>query len=912
MTVMWAVAAMCLGVGYQAWGETSQPVARYLFTDAADLGRDAVGDRHMLSSGGRAGTGPAGPAAVFSGEGGLSLPAEACPAFRSGFGLDLWLRVDDLTGPMLVTGRDGQFLLRVDPLKESGRLSLFVHGDTWEPRLRGPRLRVAQWYHVRAGWDGRQMALHVGDSSALQQRRVRLPPTQAPFVVGRGLQWGAPLRGAVSAVQVIVPAPSSWFRPEPVVRLAGSELVVFEVTDAYPRASRPERVRLRFQADRRCPAGRVSLTPDPGLRLLSEPTQRLRALNPGESATVTWRVQATAPGAYKACVSDEVQGAVERSFTFHPNVSAERHDYVPAPNPVHTDVLVGAHMCPLWKEGTRRAVWRPIVPWFNRKPVLGWYDEGDPAVADWEITWCLDHGISFFVYCWYREGQGGAVRQKLGHAIHDGLFHARYGDRFRFAIMWENQQKGWAGVASETDLLENLLPFWLENYFTHPSYLVLDGKPLLYIYRPEYLIRDLGSTAQVRQALGKARAACRAAGFEGLTLLGEYRGNDRAHLQRLVDLGMDCSFAYCWPLPGSPPSAQAVGMQEARWRERREQAVLPEMITVSMGWDSRPWHPSSSVWRLTPDDFQDACERALAVAKEYPAGSLSRRVILLDNWNEFGEGHYIAPHRQHGFGYLDAARAAFAPAAAEAHIDLTPADVGLGSYETRYRHARAEAERVLRQLTAKPEELVTDDGLLACWTFDYLTGSDVALDATGHGLGVRLHGATCVTGRRGQALVCDGASAKTAPDPRLFPERLTVSCWVRTETAEQVDRWFINSVYGGTTDSGYRLGLTGRGRLCWGVPETSWSHHLTADAVLPLGRWVHVAATADSSVMRIYMDGREVARMDRSVPVGTPVGRTLTLGNYEQGHRAHFVGLLDEVQIYDHVLTPEQIAALAR
>ena len=44
--------------------------------------------------------------------------------------------------------------------------------------------------------------------------------------------------------------------------------------------------------------------------------------------------------------------------------------------------------------------------------------------------------------------------------------------------------------------------------------------------------------------------------------------------------------------------------------------------------------------------------------------------------NEWGEGSYIEPHKEFGFGYLDAIREVFT-SAPKAHVDLTPADVGL-------------------------------------------------------------------------------------------------------------------------------------------------------------------------------------------------------------------------------------------
>ena len=58
--------------------------------------------------------------------------------------------------------------------------------------------------------------------------------------------------------------------------------------------------------------------------------------------------------------------------------------------------------------------------------------------------------------------------------------------------------------------------------------------------------------------------------------------------------------------------------------------------------------------------------------------------LPLDNWNEWSEGHYLAPHRQYGFGYLDVVRKVFSDAP-EKHLDLVPGDIGLGPYDTAYK-----------------------------------------------------------------------------------------------------------------------------------------------------------------------------------------------------------------------------------
>jgi len=365
--------------------------------------------------------------------------------------------------------------------------------------------------------------------------------------------------------------------------------------------------------------------------------------------------------------------------------AAPAKPYIPAPQPVKTSPLIGAHHCPLW-EADKPRMWDQVVKHPERTPVLGFYAQENPEVSDWETKWAVEHGISFFVYCWYRDGQGGPVKMRFGSAIHDALFKSRYLAHMKFTIMWENQSRGRAGVADEADLMQNLLPFWLENYFRHPSYLKIDNRPLLFIYRPEFLVQDLQGAANVRAAFEKMRAACRAAGFDGLYLLGEYRGLDPNHLRLMKDLGLDYTFAYCWHVQGNPAPQQAIAAQLASIAKTRELAILPQVVTVSQGWSG--WHDEGSIWKIPPAEYKQLLQKAKALVATFPAGELGSKLLLLDNWNEWSEGHYIAPHREYGFGYLDAVREVFAIDPGP-HRDLVPADLGLGPYDEAYRRHQA-------------------------------------------------------------------------------------------------------------------------------------------------------------------------------------------------------------------------------
>ena len=580
--------------------------------------------------------------------------------------------------------------------------------------------------------------------------------------------------------------------------------------------------------------------------------------------------------------------------------------YIPEPQPAETPLLIGAHHCPLWEADAAKR-WTNVLKHPERTPALGlYYDQSNPEISDWETKWAVEHGIDFFIYCWYRASQGGPVEMRLGSAIHEALFHSRFVDKMKFTIMWENQNRGTAGVADEQDLMENLLPFWIENYFRHPSYLKIDNKPVLFIYRPTFLIEDLGGRENVVRAFELMRQACREAGFDGLYLLGEYRGVDPKQLTLMKQLGLDYTFAYCWHVRNNPTPEEAIRAQMQSIRKTQELGIISQVVTVSQGWSG--WHDEGSIWKIPPKEYEGLLEEAKQFVGTLPELELGSKMLLLDNWNEWGEGHYIAPHQEFGFGYLDAVRKVFSTAP-ESHVDLVPEDIGLGPYDTAYR-ALLKRDEELRSLASQKhlKPGAPAEGLVGWWSFDEPEDSPVALDCSGGGLGAVMKGATRADGIDGRALVCDGGSAVIENHPALSTgSALTVSCWLKTDKANQNSKWFINRIFSGGTNTGFRFGLS-HGRPCFSIPVTDWSHHFDAPDPLPLGRWVHVAGTFDGETMKIYMDGQEQASLKRPGAVHANEFH-LCLGSYEVDHAAHFEGLLDEVKLYARALSAEEIRA---
>ena len=523
------------------------------------------------------------------------------------------------------------------------------------------------WEHV--GWGGRLLALGV-----------------APSDVG----------GATARLQYIriAGAPAG----EPEVRLLN-----LYTESVLPRAGRPEKILARLK-NVGGPASKVKVTlrVPRGVSFLGPASHTLPSLGYGEQKEVSWVVTARAPmsAPFSANVSGPAglaQVSISSDLTFQPPVRMPKATYVPQPVPIAAGrYTIWTHYCPLWKHGTHLG-WKAIEPYPERKPILGWYNEGTPEVADWHIKMWVEHGISAVVYCWYRSNINGPVQQSLGHAIHDGLLKARYLPLIHFAIMWENGCG--QGVGSFQDLMDNVLPFWLDNYFTHPQYLKIDGKPVLYIWVPSNVTRDLGGSDGVRTAFEAMRQKARERGLAGLYIVGCVGAANREELERMAAEGWDASSAYgnAWYPPKNvtqvgdficAPFEGFIEQQDTIWKAKTEWNLLPDITAAMMGWDSRPWSETAFFWsENTPEKFRQLCLRAKAVMDAKPTSGPEKNTIIFCCWNEFGEGHYIEPTRGYGYSYLDVIREVFTDAPAK-HTDIAPEDVGLGPYDSWYRQAK--------------------------------------------------------------------------------------------------------------------------------------------------------------------------------------------------------------------------------
>jgi hypothetical protein len=404
---------------------------------------------------------------------------------------------------------------------------------------------------------------------------------------------------------------------------------------------------------------------------VSDATQRIPALSFNEKTVAKWDFKPGESGILPVKIQVDGQ-MLSGSIRVEPAISISQADYVPEPRPVKTDPYeIGVYYFPGWSPDQWNR-WSKQKGFPERDPVLGFYREGDPEVADWHIKWAVENGISFFMYDWYwREGHIA-----LESGLEDGYLKAKYRDYLKFCVMWANH----AGFADHTlDQLLTVTDYWLENYFPRECYYKIDGKPVVSFFAPSNLTRDLRGSENVRAAFEAMRKRVQDAGLPGIYFIA-CGSNSPSSQKRFKEEGYDAVSAYNYPQAGATSRRSSYkSLMEGHvsiWNNSLDERILKYTPLLTVGWDSRPWHGDDALVRFgrSTESFREG----LIAMKEWMDAN-EVRMGLLEAWNEWGEGSYIEPNAEFGFGDLEAIRSVFAEPG-DWPQNIAPSDVGMGPY----------------------------------------------------------------------------------------------------------------------------------------------------------------------------------------------------------------------------------------
>ena len=137
---------------------------------------------------------------------------------------------------------------------------------------------------------------------------------------------------------------------------------------------------------------------------------------------------------------------------------------------------------------------------------------------------------------------------------------------------------------------------------------------------------------------------------------------------------------------------------------------------------------------------------------------------------------------------------------------------------------------------------------------------------------------------------------------------MTVSLWMRPKLGgTRTIFTLVREGVGSSPSVGFQIGTKGTQAAFWvmgGASMEVLSQALTADV------WYHVAYTFDGSTHRLFVNGAAAGSGTEASPTGAPT--VVRFGFYGSMVAQLYSGRLDDVRLYDRVLTAAEIAALAR
>jgi len=324
---------------------------------------------------------------------------------------------------------------------------------------------------------------------------------------------------------------------------------------------------------------------------------------------------------------------------------------IPLPNPLNIpDYDIGMYYFPGWAHLNH---WPSIVPAAERRPELGYYDESSPDATDWTIKWAVEHGVEFMDVLLYWKNHA-PWNEKF---LNQGLSKAKFLPYIKFFITWSNDSKD--QLITQGDFI-NFYTYVIDNYFKSPSYKRSEnGRPIVGILSVGKMETALGDITVIERLKEQVNKIAISKGYPGVFWIAgggsskKYKAN-----------GFEGFTYYNNPAGGSNgyPCSNAsllIPFQPLLWKGLYAKDCVT-LVPATTGFNHRPWFGKMITYGLRYNFTPELFEQNLRDAKSF-LDSTGQKTILIESWNEWGEGSSLGPHGLFGFSLLDVIPKVFAP-----------------------------------------------------------------------------------------------------------------------------------------------------------------------------------------------------------------------------------------------------------
>ncbi|MHB1261144.1 MAG: glycosyltransferase WbsX family protein [Thermoplasmatota archaeon] len=310
---------------------------------------------------------------------------------------------------------------------------------------------------------------------------------------------------------------------------------------------------------------------------------------------------------------------------------------------------------------------------------LGYYDLRVQEVARRQVELAANYGIHAFCYYYY----WFSGKRLLDRPIEDLL-----ADPVRqqpFCLVWanENWTRTWDGLDGQvlmsqryTDEDQEQFARDLVRFLRDPRYLRVDGKPMFLVYKPLIIPRLPEAVAIWRRVWAEAGipdvylvcvqttgpADPRELGFDAAAEFAPHQYKKEFARQDLAIV--------------NPEFKGKVYDYEAMVEDSLSRPDVPYTLfrCASPGWDNTARRGGRATIFVGASSARFGRWLRGLVADARRRLPSDRRFVFVNAWNEWAEGAYLEPDQRHGYGNLEACRAALEPDSGGA-APATKADV---------------------------------------------------------------------------------------------------------------------------------------------------------------------------------------------------------------------------------------------